>query len=197
MSDTSFPTIIRIIAIILCISCMYSIGTTGTRVTASAPEYTPEPTEAPTPEPENKALMQCFKILYYDDAGVQQALPFALRNGRQGANVFDGPLVFNLYLGKYLEEQYKPPVITITDFDRPLVTAWHDEDFVKIFNADLSIYTRGDNRFTQVVNEDRSNVALKDLEPGDYMASVSIYASAGENHFVTGACYLYFIIPEH
>ena len=189
MSDTSFPMFVRIIAIILCISCMYSIGISGTGVTTSAPEY--------TPEPENKALMQCFKILYYDDAGEQQALPFALRNGRQGANVFDGPLVFNLYLGKYLEEQYKPPVITITDFDRPLVTAWHDEDFVKIFNADLRIYTRGDNRFTQVVNEDRSNVALRDLEPGDYMASVTIYASAGENYFVTGACYLYFVIPEH
>ena len=170
-----------LIACILAL-CVSNIGT----------PYTASPAPTPTPEPARpKSITESFKILYYDDSGEQQALPFALRNGRQNATVFDGPLVFNLYLGKYLDEQYKPPVITVTDPEKPLVTAWHDPDLAH-FSADMRINSRDENTFSAVSGD----TEIKDLEPGKYLLTVSIYASRDSNNFVTGACYLYFIIPE-
>lgn len=159
--------------------CLFCISVPCTAETAAEP--TPEPARP-------KSITESFQILYYDDSGEQQALPFALRNSRQNATVADGPLVFNLYLRKYLDEQYKPPVITVTDPEKPLVTAWHDPESLAHFRADIRI-----SSWDRTVPGDAE---IKDLEPGEYYLTVSIYASRDSNNFVTGACYLYFIIPE-
>ena len=72
--------------------------------------------------------------------------------------------------------------------EKPLVTAWHDPESLAHFRADIRI-----SSWDRIVPGDAE---IKDLEPGEYYLTVSIYASRDSNNFVTGACYLYFIIPE-
>ena len=180
--------------VILCVFCICAAGGEASGTEPAPTIYctpTPSPTPSVTPTMSPGSFQDHIKI-WYSDYDVRYTLPIALIYSREGGMLADGILMFTP-MEKFLEKNYEVPTAHVGK--EYIYNVWYDGSFIEKFDESATCYRMTEDGYVCVRKEDGEPAEPDDLEPGEYLLQIQVFAESGENYY-RGAGFLRILLTN-